>query len=71
MKELWLKKTIYRRYLIDESDVEAVKTILKNEPEKAENLIGNIYDRNQKLEYDDEKLVLPIDYNINNSGGKK
>lgn len=68
MKELWIKKTIYRRYLIDDHEIEEVKAIIKHEPERAEELIGDIYDRNNEVEYDEEHIVLPIDHTIESVG---
>lgn len=64
MKELWVKKTIYRRYEIADADIDTVKAILEHEPDRAEELIGDIYDMNADIEYDEEKIVLPVDYSI-------
>lgn len=68
MKEVWVKKTIYRCYEIADKDIETVEAILKHEPERAEELIGDIYDMNKNLDYDEEKIVLPVDYTINEGG---
>lgn len=70
MKELWVKKTVYRRYLIEDSDVEEAKILLENfEAYKEESLefdsveeIENSLDRNEETEYDDEKTFLPLTY---------
>lgn len=64
MKELWIKKTVYRRYLIQETDIEEVELILRGNPETADELIGDIYDKNKEVEYDQEEVILPIDYVI-------
>ena len=64
MKEVWVKKTVYRRYLVEDIELEAVEATLKHEPERAEELIGDIYDKNTDVEYDEEKIVLPVDYSI-------
>lgn len=62
MQELWVKKTIYRRYLIEDSEIEEALEILNNEPERAEELIGDHYDTNDEVEYDEESIVLPVIY---------
>ena len=64
MQEVWIKKTIYRRYLVTNKDLKEVKAILEHDPERADELIRDIYDRNKNIEYDEEKLILPIDYSI-------
>lgn len=64
MKELWVKKTIYRRYLIEDDEIEEAENILKNEPKRAEDLIEDIYDKNPHVEYDEEQLYIEIDYSI-------
>jgi len=64
MQEVWIKKTIYRRYLVTNEELKEVKAILENAHEKADELIGDIYDKNKHIEYDGEKLILPIEYSI-------
>jgi hypothetical protein len=64
MKELWVKKTVYRRYLIEDNEIEIAESILKNEPFRAEELIGDIYDKNPDVEYDQEQLYIETDYSI-------
>lgn len=72
MKELWVKKTVYRRYLIEDSDVEEAKILLENfEAYKEESLefdsveeIENSLDRNEEVEYDDEKTFSPLTYDF-------
>ena len=60
MKELWVKKTVYRRYLIEDDEIEIAESILKNEPLRAEELIGDIYDKNPDVEYDQEQLYIKL-----------
>jgi len=64
MKEVWIKKTIQRRYLVEDSELEEVEAIIKYDPERAEELIGDYYDKNEEIEYDNENIILPIDYEI-------
>ena len=64
MKELWIKKTVYRRYLIEDSEIGEVEAIIKGDPERADELITDLYDRNQLEEYDQEEIILPIEYSI-------
>ena len=64
MKEFWVKKTVYRRYLIEDDEIEIVESILKTEPLRAEELIGDIYDKNPNVEYDQEQLYIETDYSI-------
>ena len=71
MTELWIKKTIYRRYLIDDNEVNEVILTIKGDPERAEELIEDIYDKNEDIEYDEEKIILPIDYNISALGNER
>ena len=68
MKELWVKKTVYRRYLIEDSDVEEAKIFLESFDAYKEDsieiieLIENTLDRNKETEYDEEKTFLPLTY---------
>jgi hypothetical protein len=64
MKELWIKKTIYRRYLIKDEDMEEAEWVIKNQPDDADEIIGDMFDRNTELEYDEEKAITPIEYSI-------
>jgi len=63
MKELWVKKSVYRRYLIKDEDIKEAKGILDYEPDRID-LIDNDLDLNSEIEYDDEKLYFPVTYNI-------
>ena len=68
MKEVWIKKTIYRRYLVDESDIDEVKTILESNRynKDVSELIEDMYDINDELEYDNEETILPLEYSLSN-----
>jgi hypothetical protein len=63
MKELWVKKTIYRRYLVEDEDVSAVNDILLHDDNGCD-LVGDIYDKNDDVEYDNEEAVKPIHFEI-------
>ncbi len=63
MNELWIKKTIWRRYLIDDDDIDAVKEEIKR-VDTAEESIGDYYDKNGTVEYDNEEIVYPIEFDI-------
>ena len=67
MKELWIKKTIYRRYLIEDSETDSVKLWLKDGQETTQGIIDiveNVFDKNECVEYDEEKTIEPIEYDI-------
>ena len=64
MKELWVKKTIMRRYLIEDDMAEEVSDIIYGCAERAEELIGDFYDKNETIEYDNEEAVMPIQFQI-------
>ena len=64
MNEVWIKKTIYRRYLVDDSEIENVKTILECDSTRADELIADCYDTNENIEYDEEEVILPLEYSI-------
>jgi hypothetical protein len=68
MNEVWIKKTIFRRYLVEDSELEEVKSIIEsNIPEvidRIDELIGDIYDKNDEIEYDEEKLFMPLEFSI-------
>ncbi|WBC28398.1 hypothetical protein RPMD05_18 [Rhodobacteraceae phage LS06-2018-MD05] len=64
MKELWVKKTVYRRYLIEDDEIEEVKAILTDDSTYCIDVIRDHYDKNEQVEYDDEDVVLPIEYSI-------
>lgn len=66
MKELWVKKTIWRRYLIEDDEIEEAKdTIIFNQNScEAEEL----YDKNKEIEYDDEQIFLPLEIDVFGEG---
>lgn len=64
MKEVWIKKTVYRRYLVLDSEIDEVKNILEYGSGNISELIEDVYDKNKDVEYDDERVVLPIEYSI-------
>lgn len=64
MKELWVKKTIWRRYLIEDSNVTAVTEILNGEPERGDEIVTDCYDANDYVEYDNEQVVMPVEFEI-------
>ena len=63
MQEVWVKKTIWRRYLIDDNDVGVVKEILEHD-EHGDKIISDCYDKNKLVEYDNEDVILPYSYEI-------
>ena len=64
MQELWIKKTVYRRYLILDEDIEEVKAVLKNGTAEDAEIIRDFYDRNKNFDYDEEKYVVPFEFEI-------
>ena len=64
MKEVWIKKTVYRRYLVLDSEIDEVKNILEYGSGNISELIEDVYDKNKDVEYDGERAVLPIEYSI-------
>lgn len=64
MKELWIKKTVYKRLLIEDDELAEVIVQLKENTKECIDIITDIYDVNKEQEYDNEETVLPIDYSI-------
>jgi len=62
-KELWVKKTIWRRYLIEDDNVTAVTEILKSD-DNGDEIVGDCYDFNEKVEYDNEQAITPVQFEI-------
>lgn len=60
MKALWIKKTVYRRYLIEENDIDEVKALLQTVEHI--DLIEDVYDKSKNIEYDEETIIVPYDY---------
>lgn len=67
MKEVWVKKTIYRRHKILDEDIEKVKSLLKGD-EYSYGVFHDCFCKNEDLEYDDEQVILPVIYEINDIG---
>ena len=63
MKEVWVKKTIWRRYLIEDSNEIAVSQILKGNI-NGDEIVADCYDSNERVEYDNEEVILPIEFEI-------
>jgi hypothetical protein len=64
MKELWIKKTVYKRLLIEDDEVCEVVAQLKQNTKECVDIITDIYDVNKEQEYDNDEVILPIDYII-------
>lgn len=64
MKELWIKKTVYKRLLIEDDELEEVMAQLKSNTKECIDIITDCYDVNKEQEYDEEETVLPLDYSI-------
>lgn len=65
MKELWIKKTIWRRYLVEDGDLEEAQQTLDLD-ERGDEIVADWLDKNEKVEYDNEEAVKPIEYSISN-----
>jgi len=63
MKEIWVKKTIYRCYLVDDELVDHAKSLLMYEPEGCE-LLGDLLDMNVSIDYDNEEVFKPIQFEV-------
>lgn len=63
MKELWVKKTVWRRYLIKDEDLKAATLALTFEKNGCE-LVGDCYDINDVVEYDNEEVILPVEFEV-------
>jgi len=63
MKELWVKKTIWRRYLIEDKHVEAAEMTL-SKIENGDEVIADYFDVNKSVEYDNEKVIMPVQFEI-------
>ena len=59
---VWVKKTIWRRYIVNKDDTQQVVHLLKLE--KNIEIIEDVYDINKDVEYDNEELFNPIEYEI-------
>ena len=63
MKEVWVKKTIWRRYLINDGDEKEVELTLKYD-ENGDEIVADCLDINSLVEYDNEEVILPIEFKI-------
>jgi hypothetical protein len=63
MHEVWVKKTIWRRYLVPDEDIFAVTETLKHDDERGDEIVADCYDVNDDVEYDEEKVIRPIEFN--------
>ena len=64
MTEIWIKKTIFRRYLVEDENVEYAKLVLSENTQEAVDMMVDLFDKNDLQEYDEEYAVLPIEYSI-------
>jgi hypothetical protein len=64
MNEVWVKMTVWRRYLVMDEDIEAATTILKTDADQGNNIVAEIFDTNLCLEYDEEKPVKPVNFKV-------
>jgi hypothetical protein len=65
MKEVWVKKTIWRRYLVDEYDIDNAEQTLMHD-DNGDKILADCYDLNEKLEYDLEEVINPVEFEIKN-----
>jgi hypothetical protein len=66
MKELWIKKTVFKCLLIDDDDIEIVEMMLRENTKECVDSIDNIFNKNFSEEYDNEETITPIEYSVNN-----
>lgn len=59
MHELWVKKTIWRRYLIKDEEIEEAKEIIILDQDSFE--VEENYDQHNQMEYDEEEIFLPLE----------
>lgn len=64
MKEVWVKKTIWRRHLINEDDEGLVRISLSNNDKISYETFCDYDDMNMITEYDNEEVILPIEFEI-------
>ena len=65
MNEVWVKKTVWRRYLIDDHDLRGVELTLLHD-DNGDEIVANAYDLNEQCEYDIEEVVMPVQFKITN-----
>ena len=61
MHELWVKKTIYRRYLIEDENIQEARDVL-NGDDNGDEIVADHLDVNEDIEYDQEEVILPISF---------
>ncbi len=67
-KEVWVKKTIWRRYMVDDNNVNDVTEILKHGGEC--DVIEDFYDFNPSIEYDNEQIIMPPQFEVKQITGE-
>ena len=63
MKELWVKKTIWRRYLIEDENIYNATETLRGD-DNGDVIVADCWDKNEKVEYDNEEIILPVQFNV-------
>jgi hypothetical protein len=64
MKEVWVKKTVWRRYLVEDENIKAVTYILSTDNDRGDELVSDLYDTNDECEYDQEEPLKPLSFEI-------
>ena len=64
MKEVWVKKTVWRRYLVEDENIEAVTVILSTDNDRGDELVADLYDTNVECDYDQEEPIKPLSFEI-------
>jgi len=64
MQELWIKKTVFKRLLIEDDEIETVKEILSQNTKECVDTVVDIFDKNFTEEYDQDETILPIEYSV-------
>ncbi|MCK5611899.1 hypothetical protein KAR91_59060 [Candidatus Pacearchaeota archaeon] len=62
MHEVWVKKTIWRRYLVEDKDIVATTETLKHDDERGDEIVADCWDVNNEVEYDIEEVIRPIEF---------
>ncbi len=65
MKEVWIKKTVLRRYIVKDEHVDSVNLLLDSgRDQQACDFVENDFDVNEDIEYDNENVSLPFWYEV-------
>ena len=64
MKELWVKKTIWRRYLIDDEDIYSATETLRSDDQNGDEIVADCWNKNDEVEYDNERVIMPVQFNV-------